>query len=57
MKMDLCVSTTEPLFQAFLSKVFINIDFEDNQLKLMLIKAYMLVVVQVLGSKHQTSPC
>lgn len=57
MKMDLCVSTTEPLFQAFLSKVFINIDFEDNQLKLMLVKAYMLVVVQVLGSKHQTAPC
>lgn len=57
MKMDLCVSTTEPLFQAFLSKVFINIDFEDNQSKLMLVKAYMLVVVQVLGSKHQTAPC
>lgn len=55
MKRDLCVSTTEPLFQAFLCKVFINIDLEENQLKLMLVKAYMLVVIS--GSKYQAAPC
>lgn len=54
MKMDLCVSTTETLFQACLSKVFINIDLDDNQLELRLVKAYMLV--EISGSKYQTAP-